>query len=501
MSYYMPEKQLLRIEGLSKRYPGVLALDNVSITVDRGEVHGLVGANGAGKSTLIKILAGAVQPDKGSIYVNGDQVIPLSPRKSQEMGLQVIHQELNLVPRMSVRENIFLGYEITSNKMFLKDREMRKASSQILDGLGVNISPDVSLGDLSVSYQQMVAVAAALRRNAIVLILDETTAAITGEEIDHLFSRIKTLRNKGLGIIFVSHQIDEIFKICDRVSILRDGKYIATKDVKNTSKAEIISLMVGTQLSDEFPKGTTRKGDIVLSVDKLSQKNVFSDISFDIKEGEVVGFFGLVGAGRTELFKTIFGITHPSSGTVILNGVKKNIRKPSEAVKLGLGFLPEDRKREGLLGKMSVLHNITLPSLKKIVQFGMIHTDKEKNLATEQVKNLNIITPTLGQKVMFLSGGNQQKVILAKWLAIKPTLLILDQPTRGIDVGAKREIYKIIHSLAMEGHAIILISDELPEILGLSDRIVVMREGSIKGLVNKKDASQEKILNLAYGEA
>jgi ABC-type sugar transport system ATPase subunit len=496
----MPEKQLLSIEGLSKRYPGVLALDDVSITLNRGEVHGLVGANGAGKSTLIKVLAGAVQPDKGSIYLNGERVIPLSPKKSQDIGIQVIHQELNLVPKMSVMENIFLGYEITSNKIILNDREMRAASTQILDTLGVKIPPDIPLGALSVSFQQMVAVAAALRRNAIILILDETTAAITGEEMDHLFGRVKNLRDKGLGIIFVSHQIDEIFQICDRVSILRDGKYIATKDVKNTSKAEIISLMVGTKISDEFPKGVIKKGDVVLSIEKLSQKNTFTDVSFDIKKGEVVGFFGLVGAGRTELFKTIFGITRPTSGSIILNGVKKNIKKPSEAVRLGLGFLPEDRKREGLLLKMSVLHNITLPSLHKLLQFGMIQSDKEKNLAKEQVKNLNIITPTLGQKVMFLSGGNQQKVILAKWLAIKPTLLILDQPTRGIDVGAKREIYKIVHSLAEEGHAIILISDELQEVLGLSDKIVVMREGIIKGIVNKKGASQQKILSLAYGE-
>jgi len=496
----MTEKQFLSIQGLSKQYPGVLALDDISLSINRGEVHGLVGANGAGKSTLIKILAGAIQPDKGSIFLNGDPVLPLSPRKSQEIGIQVIHQELNLVPRMSVMENIFLGYEIIAKNIFVNDHEMRKSSAQIMDNLGVKIAPEVLLGSLSVSYQQMVAVAAAIRRKAILLILDETTAAITGEEMDHLFGRIHTLRNKGLGLIFVSHQIDEIFEICDRVSILRDGKYIATKEVKNTSRAEIISLMVGTQVSDEFPKGNIKKGSTVLAVDNLSQKGKFTEVSFEIKKGEVVGFFGLVGAGRTELFKAIFGITQPTSGSVELNGVRKNIKKPSEAVKLGLGFLPEDRKREGLLLKMSVLHNITLPSINRISKHGLIQSEDERVVARGQVNNLKIVTPSLNQKVMFLSGGNQQKVILAKWLAIKPTLLILDQPTRGIDVGAKREIYKIIHALVKEGHAIILISDELQEILGLSDKVVVMQEGKIRGIIPKKDASQEKILHLAYGE-
>lgn len=496
----MTEKHLLKIEGLSKQYPGVLALDNVSITVGRGEVHGLVGANGAGKSTLIKILAGAVQPDKGKIFFNEEQVLPLSPRKSQEIGIQVIHQELNLVPRMSVMENIFLGYEVKANNVFVNDREMRKSTISILKNLGVSIPPDTIVGNLTVSFQQMVAVAAALRRNANLLILDETTAAITGEEMDHLFNKIHALKEKGLSLIFVSHQIDEIFEICDRVSILRDGKYITTKEVKDTSRDEIISLMVGTHISDEFPKGSAKKGKTVLSVENLSLKNEFTDISFEIKKGEVVGFFGLVGAGRTELFKAIFGVTHPSSGSIFLDGERTNIRKPSEAVKLGMGFLPEDRKREGLLLKMSVLHNITLPSIKKITKMGLIKPNEEQAMANSQVNDLKIRTPNLNQRVVFLSGGNQQKVILAKWLVIKPSLLILDQPTRGIDVGAKREIYKIINALAKEGHAIVLISDEPQEILGLSDKIIVMHEGKISGVVEKEDASHEKILHLAYGE-
>lgn len=478
----------------------MLALDDVSFSVRRSEVHGLVGANGAGKSTLIKILAGAIIPDKGSIFLNGEQVMPLSPRKSQEKGIQVIHQELNLVNHMSVMENIFLGYEIKANHIFVNDQEMRKSSSKILESLGVKINPDVQVGSLSVSYQQMVAIAAALRRKAIFLVLDETTAAISGDEIDHLFERIRNLRDSGLGFIYVSHQIDEIFAICDRVSILRDGRYIATQDVRKTSKAEIISLMVGSQLSEEFPKGNIKKGSTVLSINNLSQKGKFNDISFEIKRGEILGFFGLVGAGRTELFKAIFGITQPTSGSIIFNGEKKKIKKPADAVKLGLGFLPEDRKKEGLLLRMTVLHNITLPSINKISRFGLIQSDHEKQIAKDQVKNLNIITPNLHQKVMFLSGGNQQKVILAKWLAINPSLLILDQPTRGIDVAAKREIYRIIHSLAKAGHAIVLISDELQEILGLSDKIVVMQDGKVNGVIQKKDASQEKILHLAYGE-
>lgn len=496
----MTDNEFIKIQGLSKRYPGVLALDNVSFSINRGEVHGLVGANGAGKSTLNKILGGAIQPDKGSIYINGTPILPLTPRKSQEIGIQVIHQDLNLVPKMSVMENIFLGYEIRNNHVLTNDKEMRHAAAKILDGLGVQISTDVPVGSLSISYKQMVAVAAALRRKAILLILDETTAAITGEEIDHLFARIRKLRDMGLGLIYVSHQIDEIFEICDRVSILRDGKYIDTLNVKNTSKEEIISLMVGMHISDQFPKGNIKKGHAILSVENLTAEGKFQDISFEIKKGEILGFFGLVGAGRTELFKTIFGVEHPKSGRVSFSNVEKIFRKPSQAVSSGIGFLPEDRKKEGLLTKMSVLHNISLPSLNKITNLGVIKSQQERKIAKNQIENLKIATPSLNQKVEFLSGGNQQKVIFAKWLVTKPSLLILDQPTRGIDVRTKGEIYKIIHSLAKEGHAIILISDELQEIMGMSDRIVIMHEGKLMGILDKKDASQEKVLHLAYGE-
>lgn len=488
---------LVEIKSICKAFPGVQALEEVSIDIKNGEVHGLVGANGAGKSTLNKIIGGVIQPDDGEIYLNGQQILPLTPRKSQDKGIQVIHQELNLVPFMTVAENIFLGNEGKKGKIFVDKAKLKEESKKILNEFGVDINPDSQVKNLSVSLQQMVAVAAALQRKAAVIIFDETTAAITREETELLFERIRLLKSKGLGIIYVSHHLDEIFKICDRVTILKDGKHNGTLNVNETTKEEVISLMVGIKLTEQFPHRKSDIGDVVLSVKNLTSLGKFEDISFDVRKGEILGFFGLVGSGRTEIFKSIFGAHSFSSGNIFLNGIDTHIRKPSEAVACGMGFLPEDRKQEGLLLRLSVLKNITLPSLNTIFSRGMINKEVERDTGNKQIKNLNIVTPNLEREVRFLSGGNQQKVVLAKWLVTNSSVLILDQPTRGIDVRAKREIYSLINRLTEAGHAIILISDEIQEIIGMCDKIIVLHEGKISGQINSKDATQQKLLQMA----
>lgn len=487
----------LSVLNVSKRFPGVQALDKVSFSVRKGEVHGLVGANGAGKSTLNKIIGGVINPDEGEIVLNGEKILPLTPRKSQDKGIQVIHQDLNLVPYMTVMENIFLGHEYKKAGLFIDRKLLKEESKKILNELGVEIDPDQQIKNLSVSLQQMVAVAAALHRKASVLIFDETTAAITSEETDHLFDRIRMLKSRGLAIIYVSHHLEEIFEICDRVSILRDGKHNGTLKVKETHKEEVISLMVGYKLTEQFPDRNAEFGDVILSIDNLSSGTNFKNITFKVHFGEILGFFGLIGSGRTEIFKSIFGAQPFTSGKVLLKNQEIHFNKPAEAVSKGLGFLPEDRKQQGVLLMMSVKKNITLPSIKDICTFGFIKRKTELKIVNGQVKGLNIATPNLEREVRYLSGGNQQKVVLAKWLVTKSSVLILDQPTRGIDVQAKTEIYKLINKLAMEGHAIILISDEMQEIIGMSDKIIVMHEGKISGVLTKKEATQKKLLKMA----
>ncbi|BBB47263.1 sugar ABC transporter ATP-binding protein [Pelolinea submarina] len=496
----MTQKELLIIKDLCKQFPGVQALNSVSFSVKSGEVHGLVGANGAGKSTLNKILAGAIEPDTGEIYLDGCQILPLTPKKSQDLGIQVIHQDLNLVQNMSVMENVFLGHEIENGGgLFVNKASIRNATRKILDSLGVNIDPDCLVKDLTISYQQMVAVASAMRRKASVLVLDETTAALTQEECTHLFEKIRMLRSMGLGLIFVSHHIEEVFEICDCVTVLRDGKYMGTLDVKNTSKKEIISLMVGYDIGNQFPVRKRVQGKPLYEIKNLKYKVENECFNFAIKEGEILGFFGLVGAGRTELFRSIFGADQIVEGEIYHCGEKITIKHPKDAVKNRIGFIPEDRKSQGLLLSMSVKQNISLPSIKKITSGGLINSKKELPIVQGFVDKFNIIVNDLNRPVSNLSGGNQQKVVLAKWLSTDPVLLILDQPTRGIDVGAKAEIYKLIQKLSEAGHAIVLISDEIQEILGMCDRIAVMHEGKITGILDHSEANQHLLLELAYG--
>jgi len=492
--------ELLKISNLYKKFPGVIALNDVSFTVNSGEVHGLVGANGAGKSTLNKILAGAIAPDSGEIFLKDQQILPLNPKKSQDLGIQVIHQDLNLVLNMSVMENVFLGHEIEKGGLFVNKAVIRNETRKIFDSLGVNIDPDCLIKNLTVSYRQMVAVASAMRRKASLLVFDETTAAITQEESKHLFEKIRKLRSMGLGLIFVSHQIEEIFEICDRVTVLRDGKYMGTLDVKKTSKKELIALMVGYDVTDQFPVRKLKTSQILFEVRNLKRTKESDDLSFDIKQGEILGFFGLVGAGRTEVFRSVFGADSIVDGEIYFSGKRIFIKHPQDAVKNKIGLIPEDRKNQGLLLSMSVKQNISLPSIKKISTRGLIKKTRELPLVNDLVKKFNIITSDINKPVRTLSGGNQQKVVLAKWLSTNPALLILDQPTRGIDVGAKAEIYRLIQNLSEAGHAIVLISDELQEILGMCDRIVIMHEGKITGILDHSEANQHLLLELAYGK-
>lgn len=492
--------ELLSIEKIYKRYPGVQALSDVSFSMRKGEVHGLVGANGAGKSTLIKIMGGATQPDAGKIYLNGKQIIPLTPHKSQEEGIQVIFQDLNLVPCLSVMENIFLGNELRNKFGVANDRYMFIETAKMLERLCLKIDPKTRVDNLSISLQQMVAIAKALHRKALLLIMDEATAAIPGDEIEILFERIRCLQGLGVGIIYVSHQIDEIFKICNYVTILRDGKFVTTKKVRDTNKHEIISMMVGKDVNEQFPSRKNKPGHVFFSVNKFSKENHYKNISFDLRKGEIVGFFGLVGAGRTELFRSIFGAETIQSGEIIFNGNKVVFKNPSDAVLQGIGLIPEERKTQGLLLIMSISQNISLPSIKRISNSLFINKKQEQKIVNEQIRKLRINPPNSEQKVQNLSGGNQQKVVLAKWLATNSSLLILDQPTRGIDVGAKAEIYRLMRQLAFEGHGIVMISDEIQEIMGMSDRVVVMHEGEVMGILEKKDISQKRLLHLAYGE-
>ncbi len=491
------QELILSIRDISKGFPGVQALHNVSFDVFSGEVHGLVGANGAGKSTLNKIIGGVIDPDAGEILLNGVQVLPLNPKKSQEMGVQVIHQDLNLVPGLPVYDNIFLGHEYRKSGVFVDTERMRRESRQILDDLGVNINPDELVQNLSVSLKQMVAVAAALQRKASLLIFDETTAAITQEETEHLFARIRKLKANGLGIIYVTHHLNEIFEICDRVTILRDGKFNGTLTINDTNMDEVISLMVGVKLTEQYPAREVKTGKEMLAVEELSDGSHFHDISFNVLAGEVLGFFGLIGAGRTEVFKSIFGANPYKSGKIFLNQTEVLIKKPAQAVGQGIGFLPEDRKQEGLLLMMSVLTNTTLPSIRSISNGFFIPRKMERQIVNRQVEGMRIATPNVEREVCYLSGGNQQKVVLSKWLVTESSILILDQPTRGIDVRAKFEIYRLINQLAEAGHAIILISDELEEIIGMCDRIIVMHEGKISGRLAKKEATQNLLLKMA----
>lgn len=489
---------LLEMMGICKKFPGVTALDDVCLTLDSGEVLALLGENGAGKSTLVKILSGVYTMDKGQIKINGEIVDIRNVWDAMKLGIGIIHQELNLIPDLTVYENIFLGREKRNSVTKRIDKSyLKQESKKLLNRLGVDIDVERIIKTLSVAEQQMVEIAKVLSMDCRIIIMDEPTDALTTDEVQNLFKVILALKSEGKGIILISHKIEEIMEIADRVEVLRDGKYIGTKVVAETSTDELIKMMVGRELKEKFPKVKVPVGDVVLEVRNLSVPGLLHDISFELRKGEVLGIAGLVGAGRTELGKTLFGV-YRYSGEIFIQGKKLNITSTSAAIEAGIVYLTEDRKEEGLFLDKSVSYNMTLTILKAFTRLlGKVDARREARTVSDYVQRLRIKTPSISQTVENLSGGNQQKVLVGKWLMTQPKIMILDEPTRGIDVGAKVEIYNLINELKENGIAVIMISSELPEILGISDRILVMHEGRITGCLEDSEATQEKIIRYA----
>ena len=489
---------IVQMEHITVEFPGVKALDDVDFSLERGEVHILLGENGAGKSTLMKVLSGVYKRNAGIIRIDGHEVTFAGSKEAMEAGVNIVHQELNLIPYLTVAENIFLGREpkrgavIAWNKLF-------QDAGEILKRLGVDINPKAVLKTLSVAQQQMVEIAKCVSQNSKVIIFDEPTSSLTDREIDALFRIIEDLKSQGVGIVYISHRFDEIKRIGDRATIMRDGRYIDTVCIADSSIEKMIHMMVGRELKDMFPKIKVPIGETIFEARGFTTKDKLSDCTISVRKGEILGLAGLMGAGRTELARAIIGADPFDSGTVYLEGQQLHIRTPEDAVKKGIGLLPEDRKHHGLVLGMSVSENITLASLKKTMKNGILNKQSENTFANQYVDAMKIKTPHLMQKVKFLSGGNQQKVVIGKWLMTNCKVLIFDEPTRGIDVAAKSEIYRIICDLAKQGMAIILISSELPEILGMSDRVVVMCGGKIVGEMERSEATQEKIMHLATG--
>ena len=486
-------KVILEIRNIVKRFPGVLALNNVSLKIYEGEAMALLGENGAGKSTLMKVLTGVYQRDEGTILYNGREVNYTNARQAQEDGIAIIHQELNLIPRMKVYENIFLGREVRKKTGALDKKYMIQRSRELLEEVRMNIDPNALISSLSIAQQQMVEIAKALLVDAKVIVMDEPTDALPDEEVESLFNIIRTLKQKQKGIVYISHRLKEIFEICEHATILRDGQFIAEKPVSELTQDSLISMMVGRSLDQQFPYMEMKLGDVVFSVKGLTNALV-NDISFDVRRGEVLGITGLVGAGRTELAQTIYGLHEWHEGEITLNGKKVHPANPNQAIREGIYYMTEDRKRNGLVLIMDVRRNTSLSALDKISKFGKINERLERKICADYIQKINIKTPSQNQKVRNLSGGNQQKVVLSKALMTEPEVLILDEPTRGIDVGAKKEIYNLINQLKQEGKAIIMISSEMPEILGMSDRILVLHEGRCKGELSRAEATQERIM-------
>jgi ribose transport system ATP-binding protein len=495
-----PPTLALEMRHIAKTYPGVRALEDVSFGVRAGEIHALVGENGAGKSTLMKILAGAQPKDSGDILIEGETVHIDSPQKAMDLGVSIIYQEFNLVPYLNAAENIFLGREPRAAiPGFVDFGTMYREAQQIIDKLGVRLNVRTPVNRLSIAQQQMVEIAKATSRKCKIIVMDEPSATLTDHELKALFDLMRQLKSEGVAIVYISHRMEEIFGVCDRVTILRDGHWVATEDVKDLTREDIIRLMVGRELKQMIPKEAAEIGDSALEVKHLNRKGVLHDINLLVRKGEVLGIAGLVGAGRTELARAIFGADPYDSGSVELFGKPVRIKSPQDAIKLGIGLVTEDRKAQGLVLGMVVRENITLANLQALSVFNFVQSGKEREVARKYVSDLTVKTPSIEQTVQNLSGGNQQKVVLGKWLFTDSKVLIFDEPTRGIDVGAKTEIYQLMNALAKRGVAIIMISSELPEVLGMSDRILVMHEGRIAGELARAEATQEGIMHLATG--
>ncbi len=491
---------ILRMRGICKRFPGVQALEDAELEVLPGEVHVLLGENGAGKSTLMKVLCGQYLADSGVVTFAGQNIRPASPLEAELEGLVMIHQELNLVPGLTVAENVFLGHEPTRAAL-IRSEAMREGSRRLLAKLRCDVDPDTPVADLSVAEQQLVEIACALRQKARLLVMDEPTAALSGTEVEALFDVIRALCRDGVPVIFISHRMKDIFAVGDRVTVMRDGRTVGTRKVKRTEVGELIQLMVGRTIAEQIPKRNVPIGDVVLEVEGLARAGVLSPVSLSVRSGEILGVAGLMGSGRTELARAVFGADPPDSGEVRIAGRVISGREPCASIAAGVGFITEDRKRQGLMLQRSVGENITLTSLDEIGRFGVLDLGAERELAQGLVDRLRIRLTSLDQETVSLSGGNQQKVVLARWLAARCRVLLFDEPTRGIDVAAKAEIYELIGELVGQGVAVVLITSELPELLGLADRVAVMHEGALQGVLERTEASQERIMQLALGQS
>ena len=493
-------QQLLLIEGVNKEFPGVKALSNMQLNLNAGEVHAVVGENGAGKSTLMKILSGIYQKDSGSITYKGDHVNVKNPSEAQHLGISIIHQEIHLAPHLTVAQNIFIGRDPRRlGGLFLNESALNKMAQELLNELNLKISPTEIVGKMTIARQQMVEIAKAVSYRGSVIIMDEPTSSLTPTETEALFKIIRDLKARGMGIIYISHRLEELNQISDRITVIRDGEFIKTLIAKDTNIDEIISLMVGRHVDhNQRPAPRKLSGKTILKVENFSTKTLLKDVSFELKEGEILGFAGLMGSGRTELARALIAADPKTSGKVIFKDKEVNIESPADAVDAGIGYLSEDRKKYGLLLIQDVTFNIAVASLRKFTnKFGFYKKSPAVGIAKEGIKTLGIKTPSERQFLKNLSGGNQQKVVISKWLARDCEVLIFDEPTRGIDVGAKDEIYKLLTRLATEGKSIIMISSELPEVLRMSDRIAVMCEGRLTGIVDNKDSDQNSIMQLA----
>ena len=489
----------IEMKGINKSFGTNQVLKNAGFVLKDGEVHALMGENGAGKSTLMKILTGVYTRDAGTVVVDGEEVVYKNPQEAEKAGIVFIYQELNVLFDLTVEENLFMGKEITKKFGICDKKAMRKKAQEMLDKLGVKIPVDAVMSELSVGQQQMIEICKALMVDAKVLIMDEPTAALTQSETEVLFEVIKSLRKKGVSIVYISHRMEEIFELCDRITILRDGSYIDTKYIKDITMDDIVQMMIGREIGERYPKRDVKIGDEVFKVEGLTSGKIFHDVSFSVRAGEVLGVAGLMGAGRTEIMQAIFGNLAKDSGTIYIEGKEVKIKNPRQAIAAGIGFITEDRKTEGLLLEKSIADNITIANLNKVSKHSVLSKDKSEELVKKGIEEFRVKCFGPEHECNNLSGGNQQKVVLAKWIYTDPKILILDEPTRGVDIGAKKEIYSVINDLAAKGVAVIMVSSELPEVLGMSDRIMVVREGEVRGILDGADADQAKIMTLATG--
>ena len=489
---------LLTAEGIRKEFPGVVALDNVEFRLKRGTVHALMGENGAGKSTLMKILAGIYTPDKGEVRLKGVEIRLHSPLDALENGIAMIHQELNLMPFMTVAENIWIRREPKNRFGFVDHAAMKRMTEALFERLNIQLDPEAQVGDLSVANRQMVEIAKAVSHRSDVLIMDEPTSALTEREVEHLFAIIRGLREEGIGIVYITHKMNELFEIADEVSVFRDGRFIATHASGEVTRDDIIRMMVGREITQMFPKEEVPIGETLLKVSDLSLDGVFSGVSFEVRAGEILGIAGLVGSGRSNVAETLFGVTPASAGTIELYGKETRIASPTDAIARGMAYLTEDRKDTGCMLLLDVLENMQIAVLQsRYVKGGFVEERALTAACEDMAKRLRVKTPSLAERIENLSGGNQQKVLIGRWMLTQPRILILDEPTRGIDVGAKAEIHRLVVEMARSGVAVIMISSEMPEVLGMSDRIMVMHEGRVTGFLDRKDATQIKVMELA----